>query len=264
MSAGLAIAAFAPSIASNGVFLVRRSNSGFEALDNNNPFVAAMNLDVAGGQVLKAGSGLSEIAKNSKHELATGFTGAEESIKTLSKTNKLVNCAGKVLSYTAEHINPIICATGAVKVLTSDDKEEAALREGLALGTMFASEAAAKRILGMPIIEKFDSKTMSIEKDGVYKLVNGKKELISKTGEYKVTTGNKLVISRKGLYKKNPFIEKQVSAFKDYCETTKILNKSLKFVPPALKGLVGFAGASIGGYAFGDFLANKIQNRNAA
>ncbi len=262
MSAGLAIAAFMPSVASNGVFLVRRSNSGMEAFGENNPFVAAMNLDVAGGQVLKAGSGLSEIAKNSKNELAAGFTGAEESIKALFKTNNLVKGVGKVLSYTADHINPVICATGAVKVLTADDKADAAVKESLALGTMFASEAAAKKIIGMPIVNKFNSKIMSIENDGVYKLTDGTKKLIAKNGQYKIINGKKLVISRKGLYKKNPFFDKQVDALKDYCETTKVLNKSIKFVPAALKGL-GFVCASIGGYKLGSFCADRIIGERA-
>lgn len=234
-----------------------------EALAENNPFVAAMNMDIAGAQVLKAGSGISEITKANNAAIATDIKSAEESIKALSKGNKVVKGIGKVLSYTADHINPIICATGAVKVVTADDKKEAAINEGCGLGTMFASEAAAKRIIGMPIVNKFDNKNMSVEKDGVYKISNGDKKLIAKDGQYKILNGKKLIIERKGLYKNNPFLDKQASALKDYCETTKVLGKSMKFVPGMLKGL-GFACASIGGYKAGLSVADNITGHEAA
>lgn len=263
MSAGLAISAFMPSIASNSWFCARRGNSGMEALADNNPFVAAMNMDIACAQVLKAGSGLSEIGKSSNKNIATEIASAEESIKSLSKTNKVVNCVGKVLSYTADHINPIICVTGAVKVATADDKKKAGIEEGCGLGTMFAFEAGAKKLIGMPMISKFDNKNMVVEKDGVYKLVKGSKKLIAKDGQYKILNGKKLVVTRKGLYENNLFLKKQVEAFKDYCETTKFLNKSIKFVPDTIKGIL-FACASIGGYKLGLGIANKIIGNEAA
>lgn len=264
MSAGLAITAFMPSIASNSWFCARRSNSGMDALANDNPFVAAMNMDIAGAQVLKAGSGLSEIAKgSSKHDIAAGIAGAEESIKSLSKANKFVNGVSKVLSFTADNINPIICATGAVKVATADDKKQALIEEGLGLGTMFAAEAAAKQIVGMPKVGKFDAEKMTIEKDGLYKLTKGGKKLLAKDEQYKILNGKKLVISRKGLYQNNPFLEKQAAALKDYCETAKVFNKSIKFVPGAMKGLA-FACASIGGYKLGTYVADKVTNHSAA
>ena len=69
------------------------------------------------------------------------------------------------MSFTADHINPLICATGAVKVLTSDDKTDSAIREGLALSTMFASEAAAKKLIGMPKTSKFNPDNCLMEKN---------------------------------------------------------------------------------------------------
>ena len=225
MSSGIAIASFMPSIVSSGIFSSRRANSGADALSQSNPFVAAMNMDIAGGQVLNAAKGMSAIAKESKSSIATGFTSAEESIKALTKGDKLLNGLGKVLNFTSNYINPLITATGAVKVLTADDKKEAAIKEGLGLGTMFAFEAAAKRILGMPSIKQVDGKRIAIEK--------------------------------KALYKKNPFIEKQADALKEFCNTRSFCNKSLKFLPGVLKGL-GFVSASIMGYKLGSEVANVI------
>ena len=225
MTSGIAITSFMPSVISSGIFSSRRANSGADALSQSNPFVAAMNMDIAGGQILNAAKGVSAIAKESTNKLATGFTSAEKSIKALTKGDKVLNGFGKVLNFTSNYINPLITVTGAVKVATADNKKEAAVREGLALGTMFASEAAAKRIIGMPIIKKID--------------------------------GKRVAVAREGLYKKNPFASKQVEALKDFCNTKTFCNKSLKFLPGVLKGLV-FVAASICGYQLGTAIANKI------
>ncbi len=227
MPTGLAITSFMPSIVSNSIFSSRRANSGADALSHSNPFVAAMNMDIAGGQVLNAVKGVSAIAKESNNTFATGFTSAEESIKALTKGDKVLNGFGKVLNFTSNYINHLIALTGAVKVITADDKKEAAVRESLGLGTMFAAEATAKRIIGMPVIKKIDGKRTAVE--------------------------------REGLYKKNPFAAKQVEALKDYCNTKTLFNKSLKFLPGMLKG-TGFVCASIAGYKLGTSLAGLITS----
>lgn len=230
MTSGLAISAFMPSITSSGIFSSRRANNGVDALASNNPFVGAMNFDIAAGQVTNAAKGVANIAKESKNALASGIVSAEESIKALSKSDKVLNGIGKVVNFTADHINPLIVATGAVKVACADDKADAAVSEGLALGAMFGSEAIAKRVIGMPMMKKNE------------------------------VTGKKVPVAREGYYKKNPFLEKQASALKDYCETAKVCNKSIKFLPGALKGLA-FVMASIGGYKLGHSVANLILDK---
>lgn len=223
MSSGLAaITLSMPSITSGTIFSSRRANNGLNA---ENPFVAAMNLDIAGGQITNAAKGVTNIAKEYKNPLAEGVVSAEQSIRNLAKGDKILRGCGKVLKFTANNINPLICATGGVNVLVADDKMDEAARQGLALSTMFGCEAAAKRVIGLPYTEK----------------VNGKK----------------VAFKREGLYKKNPFLEKQATALKDYCETTKVFNKSIKFAPGCLKGL-GFALASIFGYKLGDKVGNMM------
>ena len=223
MSSGLAaITLSMPSITSGTIFSSRRANNGLNA---ENPFVAAMNLDIAGGQITNAAKGVTNIAKEYKNSFANGLVSAEQSIKNLAKGDKILRGCGKVLNFTANNINPLICATGGVNVLVADDKMDEAARQGLALSTMFGCEAGAKRVIGLPYTEK----------------VNGKK----------------MTFKREGLYKKNPFLEKQATALKDYCETTKVFNKSLKFAPACLKGL-GFALASIFGYKLGDKVGNMM------
>lgn len=212
-SALTTIALCAPIVASNAVFSVRRASRGMDSIADN-PIYGAMNMDIAAAQTLKGARAAKVIADASSYSLEAA-SGATEAIKNLSNTNKFVSGLSQVVNFTADHINPIICATSGVKVLYADDKVDAAARESLALGAMFGAENLAKKALGMPVI--------------------------------KTVNKQKVSIPREALYKKNPFINEQVTALKDYCATKKLFNKiSLKFVPGAIKGLA-FVGASIAG-----------------
>lgn len=147
MTSGLA--AISP-ITSSFIFSTRRANNGVEALNASNPLVGAMNLDIAGGQITNAAKGVADIARESKLAIASEILSAEESIKALSKTDKVVKGIGKVLNFTANNINPLICATGAVKVACSDNKIDTAITEGAAIGTMLGiTEPLAKKVLGL-------------------------------------------------------------------------------------------------------------------
>ena len=124
MSSGLAVL---PILCSNSIFTTRRTRNGADALSNGNPYVSLMNIDIAGGQVLKAADAVTSLAKDSNSIFANGIKCAEQSVRTLSQTDKIVSGIGKVLNFTANNINPIICATGAMKVATADDKKNAAI-----------------------------------------------------------------------------------------------------------------------------------------
>ena len=226
MSAGIqSIALFAPIVASNAIFSARRASRGVDAVEEN-PFYAAANIDIAAGQVVKGGRAAKAIAI-ATDENTKIFTSADEAIKKLSKSNKLVNGACKVVKFTANNINPIICVTSGIKVLGSDDKIDTAARESLALITMFAAEKGAKELIGMP--------GLSTDKNG-----------------------NTISEKRVACFKQNPFLAKQSEAIKDYCNTKKLFNKySLKALPGAMKGLA-FVSASIMGYKLGTELGNAI------
>ena len=196
----------------------------------DNPLYGAMNMDIAAGQTLKGFKAAKEVAAVSNKDAHIMAEGASEAIKNLSKTNKVVSGIGKVVDFTANNINPIICATSAAKVLFgADDKLDAGAREIISLGSMFAAERAAKTFLGMP---------------------------------YTTKEGGKVVNHlRTALYNKNPFLKSQVSAMKDYCATKKLFNRiSLNFVPGAAKGLA-FVGASIAGYKLGTHIANYLLGK---
>ena len=266
---GLAISAFLPSVTSGGIFSTRRASS---AANSNNPFIGAMNADIAGGQALNVAKGVSNIAKYSNNTLSADIISAEESIKNLAKTDKVIGGISKVLNFTADNINPIICATGAVKVACADkDKRaETAIEEGSALGMMFACERGAKAFLGIPKNMKYDPKTMNIKLDGIYQVVNGKEKLIAKNGEYKLH-GKQLIVERNGLYKEIPllnkvtnmFKEKQAEVLNDTKNTSKTYQKLMKIAPGTAKGLA-FVCCSIGGYQLGLSAADKILGKESA
>ncbi len=217
------IALFAPIVASNAVFSFRRASKGADNIEEK-PLYGAMNFDIAAGQVLKGSRAVKGIAVAADKDLGQALIGASDKIKKLSETNKVVNGAVKVIDFTADNINPIICATSAIKVLGSDDKLEAANREIISLGCMFAAEDIAKKTLGMPYTKK----------------VNGKN----------------VTFNREALYKKNPFVEKQVAAVKDFCLT----RNGLKSLPAVAKGLA-FVSASILGFKAGDAISNLLMGK---
>lgn len=259
MSSGLAVSLSMPSAIYGTIFSTRRANSGSEALCNSNPAVAAMNLDIASGQILNAAKDTSSIIKGSATTLAENITSAEESIKALSKSDKTIKGIAKVVNFTADNINPLICATSGLKVLTSDEKEKDAVKESIALGTMFASEAAAKKVLGIAEKTKFDKNNMIENEEGIFNIKNGEKKLIASKGKYQILDNKKLVIEHDSILNSNPFFQKQTKAINDFCQTTKVCNKSLKFLPGLFKG-IAFALASIFGFKLGSTASEYVIN----
>lgn len=222
MSGVASIALLTPIVASNAVFSVRRASRGIDALAEN-PFYAAANMDIAAAQVVKGTRAASTIAASTGSEFEAVTKSAAESIKAASKTNKLVSGVAKVVDFTADHINPVICVGSAIKVLGSDDKVNEAAAETIRLATMFGTESIASKFAGMPITKKINGKTFTLKRDGLYKKL---------------------------------FTEKQLAAVNDFCAT----KKYMKYAPSIGKGLF-FVTASILGYKLGDKIANVILDR---
>lgn len=148
-----AIAMCTPIVASNAIFSARRAARGVDAIDDN-PFYAIANFDIAAAQVLKLGRAVKAIDYMCNNPATTG---AAETIKSAasqtSKVSKATSTFGKILNFTSNNINPIICVASGIKVLGSEDKVDTAARESLALTTMFGAEALTKRAIGLPYIE---------------------------------------------------------------------------------------------------------------
>lgn len=232
MAGVAAIASFLPLTVSGLVFSSRRTNKALEA---DNPMVSIMNLDIATGQVFKAGECALNIAQESenKNGITNLITSAEENIKEMSKSAKAFSTAEKVIKFTADHINPIIMVTSGIKIATSDDIEKAALIEVPAVGTMlFVTEPLYKKIVGISKTKRIDGKLIAIEQDPLFK------EQIEKA------------------IKKNPFMENQIKAISDFCKTSKFF----KHAPNVIKGL-GFVFASIGGYELGKCIGELAADK---
>lgn len=87
-----------------------------------------------------------EVAKYDNIFAATARS-ALKAFQDVAKDNKALGYAGKCLQFTADHVNPLICASGALKVAMSDDKVHTGIVEASALAGMFAGEALMKEHL---------------------------------------------------------------------------------------------------------------------
>ena len=229
------VALYSPVIASSVPFAMRRTKRGLDAMDDN-PFFGTANIIIAGGQTLKAVRAAKDLTFAQTQSAAESIKAANAAVKGFHTTSKFLNFMGRVFDFTSKHINPVICCASAIKVLGADDKEDALLREGLSLGGMFGMETLGKSVLVMP---------KNVVENGVVKTV-----------------------SREAWYKKSPFVEKQVKAVEDYCQTKKLFNKiSLKSLPGCARGLAFVFLFSVLGYKLGgkvaDLILGKEKNKDA-
>ena len=86
---------------------------------------------------------MQEISKYDNAFSATARS-AVNVFEELAKNSKALGFAGKCLQFTADHVNPLICASGALKVAMSEDKVHSGIVETAALCGMFAGEAFMK------------------------------------------------------------------------------------------------------------------------
>lgn len=225
-----ALALFTPVVASNAVFAPRRISRSVDAMEEDKHLYGIMNLDIAAGQTLKGIKAGSHLLAAENGSAADSIRKLNNNIKALESKSKLFKGASSIVDFTSRNINPIIYATGGVKVFTAEKKDEAFTEELLGIGLMRCGEEITSDTLGMPSF-KYNKATKTMES-----------------------------IRKDGLYKNNPFLKKQVKAFKDFCETKELFKKiSLKSAPPIVKGCL-FVGASIGSYKLGSALGKSINN----
>lgn len=63
----------------------------------------------------------------------------------LAKQSKAFEYAGKFTQFAVNNVNPLICVSGGIKTLMSDDKVKTGTIEAAALAAMFAGEGLTKR-----------------------------------------------------------------------------------------------------------------------
>ena len=214
---------YVPIALSSLIFAFRRTNKGLDAMQEN-PLYGTSNIMIAGGQTLKGLRATEDLTYSYENtsSAAESIKSMNSTVKTASETNKFLKVTKNIFNFVSKYINPLICVAEGIKVISSDDKADAAVRGVLGLGCMFTFEKYAKKYMGMPY--------MTIHKNGTRETVK-----------------------REALYHKNPFVEKQVNAMKDYCMT----KQALKSVPGAAKALL-FVAASISGCKVGNTFANIL------
>ena len=79
------------------------------------------------------------------NKIGQGTKTAVEALKTASKSDKLIEYAGKAVGLASTYINPLICVSSGVDVLMADDKQTALIQNGAGLGAMFGVEYLMKK-----------------------------------------------------------------------------------------------------------------------
>lgn len=76
-----------------------------------------------------------------------GAKTAVEAMQEISKSDKLIECAGKAVNFVSKNINPLIIVSAGYDVLQSDDKQSALITNTAALSSMFGVEHLMKKHL---------------------------------------------------------------------------------------------------------------------
>lgn len=84
-------------------------------------------------------------AKDIQNPLGMAIRTTGDVFEQVSKSEKLLEYAGKGVNFVSKHINPFICVAGGVKVLTAEDKGSALIEETASLGAMFTGEHFLKK-----------------------------------------------------------------------------------------------------------------------
>lgn len=233
------IALYSPVIASSVPFAMRRTKRGLDTIDDN-PCFGTANIIIAGGQTLKAARAAKDLTSIQTQSAAEMIKNANAVAKESNIISKSLKSIGKVFDFTSKHINHVICCASVIKVLGSDDKGDAAIREGFGLlGMLGIMEPIGKKLLDMP-----------------QNIVDSKG--IVKTVPRKVAHDKNYVLEKHV----KTFVDKQTKALEDYCQTKKMFNKvSLKSVPGIAKGLSFVFLFSVPGYKLGRKFAEVIVGK---
>ena len=121
------------SAVASGIFAVRNVNK----TENGEVGRGAVALGQTAGVV-------QEIAKYDG-AIANSARCAVSVFSDLAKENKAFEYAGKFTKFAVNNVNPLICASGAIKTAMSDDKVKTGITEAAALAAMFAGEGLTKR-----------------------------------------------------------------------------------------------------------------------
>ena len=121
------------SAVASGIFAVRNAKK----TENGEIGRSAVTLGQTAGVV-------QEIAKYDG-AIASTARSACSVFSDLAKENKAFEYAGKFTKFAVENVNPLICVSGGIKTMMSDDKVKTGITEAAALSMMFAGEGLTKK-----------------------------------------------------------------------------------------------------------------------
>ncbi len=116
---------------------------------------------VALGQVAGV---IQEIAKYDG-AIASTAKSACSIFSNMQKQNKAFEYAGKFTKFAVNNVNPLICVSGGIKTLTSDDKVGTGITEAAALSAMFLGEGLTKKHYDKMITSKTCQNLLQKAKD---------------------------------------------------------------------------------------------------
>lgn len=73
-----------------------------------------------------------------------GAKTAVDALKGVAQGSRALGYLGKGINFASKNVNPLICVSGGIKVLTSDDPASAMIQEAAALKAMFTCEKLMK------------------------------------------------------------------------------------------------------------------------
>ena len=109
-----------------------------------------------GRSAVATGQGVNVIREIGKLDNAAGdaIRSTTSIFSDMAKGSKILNYTGKALDFASKNVNPLICVSSGLKVISSDNKAETALTEIGALSGMFLGEGLWKRVQHSLINEK--------------------------------------------------------------------------------------------------------------
>lgn len=177
---------------------------------------------VAAGQAKKACVAVSSF----ENALGRGAKACVDTLDAASKSSSVGGYIAKGVNFASKYVNPLLCVSGAVKVMAADDKPSEAIKQTCALGTMFAFEGISRSFLTDTGRTKFC------------------KTALAKTAPMKS-------------------VLKAMRRLDAFCKVAGKSSKWVRFGIPIAKG-IGFVCVSITGYSIGANLGDTInKNRKA-
>lgn len=123
------------------IFACRNVNKAENGEIGRAPVAAAQGINV-----------LNQVSKYNK-VIAKGTDAAVSVFGEMAKKSRPVDYAVKGVKWATKNVNPLLCVSGGLKVVMSEDKTSTAIKEVAALSAMFAGEATANKLLPK-LIEK--------------------------------------------------------------------------------------------------------------